>query len=540
MLPAVVLCEYFAKFSPEFGRAGMIIWYLLLVFLFGFAVYCFYFLIKIQVKNRCYISLLAIILFMALLTTNISDLRNLSGETTQETTCILKQISDSPSAGFNSLCFLGYPAKQFYFSALPTLLFGRTIFSLNSGGSLYFLLGIVVFLAGIFKRFINNPKSAEIITVFSLAIPLHFYYFNYLLGNFEQSFFPVSLGFLLAGSYLFFLEKRENYLMLLMAFILLILINTYTTGLALVLLALMVGIYELLKEKQDRKMLLMLMLFALIFIDFYLSLQYRLDLRLQIESTEQNPIKDQLVKGFQILTTQTGGQPYFSFILFPVFWMLTAVLIFGPFKRSVLFVLIWVFGVFTAAIIFAGYATPSVDYSLHRAIIIVPILLTTVILWYKKPWEFKNKVHKAAIFFGVFLLITGIINNLEVLRSREISKYFDFSIIISWLKNKIPDSSGNLNTAMPFYFSVPESEKYLNFKDFASYFYPNFNFNYSKQVCDFTLNNSTDSYFLITEEVLESKCLQGINENLVDLGNFQDKEKVILNLYLLPADSKKF
>ena len=142
--------------------------------------------------------------------------------------------------------------------------------------------------------------------------------------------------------------------------------------------------------------------------------------------------------------------------------------------------------------------------------------------------------------FGFFLLVTGIFYNLEVLRSRETSKYFDFSLIISWLNNKVPDSSSNLNTVMPFYFSVPESEKYLNFKDFASYFYPNLNFNYSKQVCEFTLNTSTDSYFLITEEVLESECLQGFNENMVNLGNFQDKDRVILNLYLLPADSKKF
>ncbi len=104
--------------------------------------------------------------------------------------------------------FLGYPCRQYVLAALPTLLFGRSIFSMHLGFAFPFLAGMtLLFLelrawmreTGLKEAYALLPVGAFVV------IPFITEYYR----NFEQAFTPVALTTLCAALYLRLLRRQD-------------------------------------------------------------------------------------------------------------------------------------------------------------------------------------------------------------------------------------------------------------------------------------------------------------------------------------------
>ena len=522
------VCELLVTEHQVWGKIGMIFWYLLLLLLFVYAGYQLVIFLKISFKQKTFLTLIALLVFSIILVVGISDPRNISGETNIETNCMLNRITNSEDAGFASNCFIGYPGKQFYLSALPSLLFGRSLISLNLGGSLYLILGLIIFVSGVFTYFKKNYRRADLLGFLALAIPLHAYYFNYLFYNFEQSFFPVSFGFMICGLYLAYLRTKSKRVLMLIGFILLILVASYTTSLALYALSLLVLVYEFLKTRDVKTRLLILSITLVSLLSLLLVMQYREDIRLITGTRDISFLKKDLNEALYLFITNSSNPAWFTPILHPLVLLLLGLSLLFFLRIKGFVVGIWAILVMAMSVVAQGYTYQPVSYMFHRATVVIPVVLTLVILALNLQKIFAGKRYLVAIVLGFFLLITGVINIFKFLESRTPEKYSDFYHMITWLKDNLPEESNTKGKAI--YFANSLDNRFLNINDVAQYFLPDYSIIYSKDLCLLTFDTSTsNNYLVINKELRDDTCLAA--KNLLQKGNYRGRDGIDFQLY---------
>lgn len=215
---------------PLLGGIGFVLWTLTYFIFAGLALGCLAWLIYEIPRRRPFVPLLVGYQLIAV-TAAAADPANMLHDTIQQVDCALARIAGRESAGFHSLCFIGYMTRQYYLSALPSLLFGRSILLLNTGGNLYFLIGLPIFAAALRAR-LGATLRSDLITALALTFPLHSYWTSRLLVNFEQAAYPFSLTMLLGGLLLRWQQTRRRSLLALIGLVLNYLIFGYTPAIA--------------------------------------------------------------------------------------------------------------------------------------------------------------------------------------------------------------------------------------------------------------------------------------------------------------------
>lgn len=180
----VFLLAFFATdvltlFWPKAGAVGFFAWMIILAFLLVFSLKNILLFFLDCWKNQSFYTLTIIIIFVILLTFNFFSNKTISGETTQETACVLNHIAHSVDRGFHQTCLFGYPAKQYYLTAIPSLLFGREKWTLSLGGSLYFLLALPIFIRALFSLD-NQDLALKTLALKSKKNNLNFWIFRLL------------------------------------------------------------------------------------------------------------------------------------------------------------------------------------------------------------------------------------------------------------------------------------------------------------------------------------------------------------------------
>jgi len=128
----------------QIGSGFWLLGYFLIV---SFSFLCLLKIIRVSHKTQTYFSLLMILIIFWLLIYRAGQTQNISLETTQAVACILN--SNFLGEKFNSACFLGYPARAYLIQALPSIIFGRNLWTLNMGAVLIFFPGVIVFTYGL-------------------------------------------------------------------------------------------------------------------------------------------------------------------------------------------------------------------------------------------------------------------------------------------------------------------------------------------------------------------------------------------------------
>lgn len=522
------------------GLVGWVGWVL------SFVVLVFYLtprltkILKTYWQQRQFLTLISLILLLILVGFSLTNKFSLSGETTQEVNCVLSlPWRLSPSYGWEQSCFLGYPIQQYLLPALPSQFLGRTQLALNLGGTVYFWLGAASLVVGVYsfvsgrkakqamsstintsaKKISNNQQSikpdldyshlslqhlqlADHLTAIGLVSLIHFRYFNhFLLTQFEQSQYPLSLGLILLGlllssSYSAWLDHENRLPRWLFAAGLIWASKLYTPALALIPLGIlwwmMTSLTELMKaiiqpktcskarskpgSKTRRlpwiKIGTEILLLSAVVITTMASLKFRSDLKLTGEnSSTWFQIKSELSSLLTHLTYNPQGNRFFSWTMTIFFWLVIILAGWLTSSFSSIVVIGWILITTAVASLAQGYAYYGLDFRVHRALVMIPAWIYLVVKMgrqlFLKFRPNKNKFkryHQALIGIWLWLLISGGWYYRQFLQQATPAKYLSF---IRFAQTKLPTE-----TAGKLYLGPRAQQQFISLNDNWQYFYP--------------------------------------------------------------------
>lgn len=521
IIVALVLLDIVVKFVPALGKPGMFFWLISLVpILIIFAQHLRY-LLKQSFKHKTFFTLITLIILITLAATNLTLNRSISGETTQEIQCLISQLKNSADAGFKQPCFLGYPSRQYLIPALPSLFFGRSQFSLNLGGLIYFFLGIVIFASAVFKSG-KNKQQQDLMSAIVLTLTLHFYYaVHFLFNQFEQSNYPLSLGFLALGlTWHYFQSKKvqsKHLFLSSLGIVLLWLAASYTPSLALIgLISAWLGLDWLKKtnrasaqKKLDLSLIILICMATII--SLFLSLDYRLDLRLLAKNNQpETRLAQDLELIFQQFTLRPKGSPFISKTATVLFWL---ALIYGLLSQSIINIttVIWIIATILIAAESQGYAFYGLDFRLHRATVILPAIAYLIAQLLKKIVPYSKR--KLLITAWLALLASGLIFAQQYFETRPKDRYLT---LINWMKFEQNISTSQSSSLC---FSPEALKQYISFNDQLQYFYPNLQI---KQNCQ------QANYQLFRKSELKTTNL--VSNRLKIIGHFHENDEELVLL----------
>jgi hypothetical protein len=507
----------------NWGKAGVIFWFLSFLVMFVVATGQMIKLAKTAWKTKNFASLFSLLVILVLVAFNITRARSISGETTQEVACALERFKQSIDWGYRKICFLGYPTRQYYLPALPSFLLGRNQLTLNLGGTLYFWLGISLFAAGSLK-FNQFKTKQDLITGIGLISILHFYFFNhFLLNQYEQSNFPLSLGLAAFGLYFLFRKTEKLFYLPLIGIVLHWLIYIYTPGLALlplVVFLLFIAFFKIDKKKRVTFLITSLVIIVITGINLHLSFKFRQDVRLLGEENPVASVKPEAYKLFQHLSFKRMGNPFFSTSLTVLFWSTLIFSLILNLSLETVGLIVWILASIFIATFSKGYAYYHLAFRAHRALIIIPAFLYLLISLLT-----KIKIKKILLYcLYLLMLIDGFRFSQQYLNSRQPDPYLQ--VISSFEKNSnIEDEPQNI-----LYFSQSAFKYIRSFRDFSQYFWPDTRIRaFSPGYTATCLPKKYDYLVLDTDEACWAKLRMGLPTSIQVKGFAQTKkDKLVL------------
>ncbi|MBD3279223.1 MAG: hypothetical protein GF390_00755 [Candidatus Pacebacteria bacterium] len=464
LLLTIFISDLLATKYSLVGRVGVFAWYASFFCLIVIALKNIWILILTSLKNKSFFTLAGLLILISLIVINLTKPQNISGETTQEVNCALSYFQ-TKDWGYHDSCFLGYPVRQYLIPALPSLIWGRNQLTLNLGGSLYFLTAVIIFSQSLLEYFRFSQKN-DLITAIILTSLLHFHYLNHFLFHlFEQSNFPLSLSLLTIGLLFKFLKQKKPRWLVLIGISFQYLVFSYTPSLAFLGLGLVGLGYLLTKHQNKLNKFISLSIIVITLMSLCLSLSFRRDIRL-LGNDNNTPITfiQNLNQIGQHLLFSNQGQSFYSPII--VFPLLITVLI------PLTLVLGWqaacIAGWVCLTVIVAtqakGYSFYSLDFRIHRALVVAPTVLTLLHLLLQKI-NLQKKLSRSFLIVTLLLLtLSGLKYQTDYIKNRPISQHLAFSL---WLKQQLPD----FQTQQKLYFINPKT-KFISLRDELQYFFP--------------------------------------------------------------------
>ena len=470
---AIILFEIAAFFFLSLGSIGMYFWLSALFIFVSISIYSIFYLLKTKSVGKIFVILIWLIM-IGLILFNATKPRNISFETTQEAACSINFWTNSIDKGFHRSCFLGYPSRQYLLLATPSMIFGPSLVILNLGGSLFFVFSMFLWGTGLFLYSNKRGSGAGFFTGLSIAILLHFHYFNHFLFNcFEQSQFPLSISMSFWGVYLWYLVERKKWHIPLLGLLMLFMAQMYTSAIAFLVLAacLLVGLYS---QKKIKLWGLLTILIG-VSISFGLTFTHRDDLRLTGENNRSIAyLIDQGWSLLQHLFWKTQGVRDYSSLLGKA--VLAVAMFSGVFLKSkkVILLAVWFLASTFVATVAQGYSYYGLDFRVHRSLVVVPTVILLVIIFFQQINEkvkisFKLKpVYSKLLQWAVFMMVTisGIIYANQYLRTQTISPHFQ---LIQALKSEVPQ----IENKEEIIFTTKANSQFISLDDSMGYFLPN-------------------------------------------------------------------
>ncbi|MCX7881481.1 MAG: hypothetical protein N2482_03175 [Patescibacteria group bacterium] len=507
------LCEILSIKFYFFSRVGVYLWFLSW---FLIIIYVFRSLICILKKRKVF-SIVTAFSFIVLI--NTVNPVNLSGETTQQIAQTLNHFKNSLDLGFRQTVMFGYPARQFFLSAIFSHFFERNQFFLNFGGALYYIFGLIIFSKGLLDYF-KKKKENQIFTGIILSFIPHIYWLNHFVFFYEQSFFPFIFSLMICGLFLSYLTENSKKYLLLIGFLINYLIFSYTPSLAFVFFALIACLYLLIFKKGKEDFYLIALIIFVSIISLFSSFDFRKDVNLFGSEMTRDLIIKNLVTGFRHLIFIDQGKPFVSTVFQTVFLITIFYSIINFRKIEIFFSGWWIVLVLVLSIISKGYTYYGIDFRLQRVMVIFPVLFLLIAGFLKSlKIEFNKNIFSLIL---IFFILTGYFFQWDLLEKREPSRHLAF---INFLRKKVKENvlsrSSRLIVSNKFYY------EYLSLHDSLQYFLPEMSYIFLDNYQDNSVDNK-NTVFILTREDKNYNDL--INKKNI-IGSFTFRNDLSLFLY---------
>lgn len=458
----------FLFFTPvKIAFIGISLWYMLWSVFILISIGKTIEIVVTSFKQRSFFTLFVLMFFLALLLFQSRQYTNITFEWPIEIACTLSQIKTEPDFGYFNNCHLGYPTRQFYLPALPSLLFGNSFDSLQTGIFLY-TVPAFIFIAHSFNVLFHNSKNRDLLAASALSFLLHFYFANHLLTYIEQAQFPILFGFIVIGLWVDFWKERSINNILLILLFQFILVYSYTPNLALTFFTLLGLIYIGIKNILSKKIVLIYGLFPIIaFVPLFSSIFIRSDIRLTSSIQTLSILLEKIINAFDSIRSVLlyGENHEWSSILGGGI-SLTGLLLYlsGSRGKKGVVIGLWIIGTILVSIFSHGYSDWSGEQQLFRAAVIIPFLLLC-------STEVISKIANKT-FLYLFLpitLISGLWYHVNILNTRTDVHQLT---LIQFLQNHLPQHQKN-DLSLSLSNSINEKIKIDNINDSLSYYQPN-------------------------------------------------------------------
>lgn len=405
----VALIEILAYKNP--GQSTLVasyVWATMGIIYFTASLYYIISTLKKDFKDKYYLGVLLLPVFIIFTFWRITDYSNLSFESTQQVAAGLNNFTQK-GFGYTQIAFLGYPSRQYLISALPSLLFGRSLINLRLGSSIPFLTGVLLFYSGLRSYFSNNKNGKQLATLGALSIFM-FPYVPEFLHHYEQINFPLSLTLNAVSWYLFFLNKPSYFNAINLTWIGALLVTSYTpslgTGLLLLTFMSILLINNL--KKGNRKMATILFTMLLLITVFgAMSFTNRQDIPKVGEQMRVSEVKNisAIISGYKIFFLSNPKTFVSSIIAIPVFiYLFTSIIYLNGLSHFLIST--WSLGTVAAAVYLMGYSVWPVSFEMHRALIIVPPLITGMLIVSLDVLNKYKVIISRLVVFACFLFLS--------------------------------------------------------------------------------------------------------------------------------------
>lgn len=464
--------------------------------------------ILIDLKLNYFEGIAGLLLTLIVISIGLFSEFSIHHETTQQIASTITQFTNHQDLGYTKTVFLGYPSRQFWFLVFPTLIFGQSPLNLTIGYAFFFFLGVGIFYSGL-RSLIPAKTHIPLIGIALISI-FTFPYVIEFLWNFEQSILPLSFFLASLGWLMIFLKRQSFGNFLSLAWISGLLGTSYTPSLAAWIFMLCSILIVLIFQKNIDKKIYLFLLVIIIFIFGSCSFLSRQDIRIFSNSTHSIIFQETfatVINSFKILFFSKDKQfiaPILSSILIP-YIILSLLLRFG----KIHFLLnLWVLFTVIAAVTFSGYASPPYEFSLHRALVIIPPLLAGSLIFLIIEMN-KRKIHISHYNYLIImsLFIAFSVWNISYFSSTRIMKQ---SAVLIHNMISITNKT-HIHTNDRFIIGIlSKNIEFVSISDYLQYFFPKHSSYYSDGKC--IIPNTRLPILLYGD--LDNECFQKIADKL--------------------------
>lgn len=458
-------------FPEVFGQLGLWSWLVSWLVVVIAIVRPFAALLRASWRETQFGWLFAIGILVVVWCYQLASPRTVGGESTQEIGCALFLMA-KPDAGYQRSCLFGYPTRQYYLPALPSLLFGRSIYTLNIGNSLYVWLGLATFLAAIWQYWRHNSRVWWGLALVVLLLPQLYYFHHFFYFRFEQSIFPFAFGLLGIAWWLLFKSTADQKYLLLLVLWLYQLLFAYTPAMSLLVLGgvnVLVMIWELRPKFDTVSQIswwsMWLSLGGVLLMGVVMTLLNRHDIKLVGTSSGQTDNSWlSLWQALVIFINPFAKKVFFAWPMLVGFW---GVLGWWIWKRTwwSLGLAAWVVATVMVSVLVKGYAYYQIDFRLHRAMVMMPVIMIGLVAWLmESKWRLRQW-HLWVVTLG--LLVSGVWHFYSYARWTEIEKNYVLAIQLRQILNPTAETTKREVLA-----AVEPHSVYRPINDWLKYFDP--------------------------------------------------------------------
>ena len=389
---------------------------------------------------------------------------------------------EEPDWNYTGNAFLGYPSRQYVLAALPSLIFGRSVFSMHLGFAFPFLVSLgLLFLE--LRAWMRECGSKEAYALLPAGVFVVVPFITEYYRNFEQAFTPVALTTLCLGLYLRMLRRRDAVSMLALSWTGCMLADSYTPSLAslgllvvFILLAAVgywqknTGAFSAILKRQKPPLGTGLLLAANMCAFFVATLLNQRSDRITVirDEWEWKHIIRSWVDFFAERNARFFGLFAGAVILYLALSLACRLRLYNFMTAG------WILAVIVVSDQLKGYTSYEKSWILERNMIIVPVLIVTVFFTLAEFLVRYNAHIRPSSIYIIFILAIGI-GLFNFHQKHQSFIYFSYVQPMKFLIRDIGKQLKASGTDITDDYSLTvftDNIAQTNIQDYAKYFFP--------------------------------------------------------------------
>jgi hypothetical protein len=383
---------------------------------------------------------------------------------------------------YHGYSFIGYPSRQYLLNYLPSLFLGRTALAMKLGFIWPFLIGVLVFYVGLSNYLSAKTHLTTELSALAITSLVSFPYLLEWLSRYEQTITPISLTLITLGIFLSWVKSPGQINSFAIFWSGGLLANSYTPGLSswllLTLLIFLLTIKHLTHRDYKRAVVGISIFFGLL---VFCATSFSTSRGL----ASTGDAMPRLISAFSIFLF-SSPKPFFSPPVLVGFYIY--LIYYSIIKPNHIngILIVWIFGTVAASVLSKGYIVYPPDFTLHRALVAVPVLITAVTIFLSTtlipPKFILNSLSAILLIFSSFsyyettlkrppVLSYSVMEDLITLAAKSnLQDKNKFSV--NFIIDPFYVNWGSINDYMLYY--LPNAKIHTYSADCSSSFEPNF------------------------------------------------------------------